>query len=677
MDQRIFTRLFSSKGYSRLGIWNLIFYIFILMGNFRVKISGTLLQLLTLFIFSYAASAQSSSEKKKIFTKAENYFLYEEYKLANQLYLELETPDNLNIKYKIGTCYLNISGEKEKSIPYLEEAIKDASYDSRTESYKEKRAPLDSYFSLAKAYIINKDFDKGLETLLTFNKLLQETRDKGGMKNSDYIDQQIQACKNAIELMKTPVLFSKRQMDGNFSRCTVNDNPAVSFDGNTIVYTERRGSINSILYSKKIKGKWQPPVDITAELNAGEDCASCSLNNDGTQLFLYKTGNYDGEIYSSNYAGGVWKPIKRLNGNINTRFYESHASVSADGKKLYFTSNREGGAGNLDIYISEKDESGDWGSAVNLGTVINTPFNEETPFITENDSVLYFSSEGHNSMGGFDIFKSHRNKDAWRIPTNIGYPINSSDDDLFFQPFNNEKNGYYTITTGYKKRDIFFLGLGGPDVNKLSEINGKLSLSDTILTFDDSFKIHLIDRESGDTLDVAYPNKLTGLYSFYATNGKYRIVYTGQGYFNNTIDTTIYQDNLNQPLNLDVTLLRDLSQRRGDYVYARINLSEIPKVEEIDPSILIKNLNVNDINDEKIKDSDILYYTVQVMALYNPVDVSYFKYINDIRVMYNELDKFYRYTTGTFQTKEEAYALKAELIRKGYPDDLFIKKVSK
>ena len=126
-----------------------------------------------------------------------------------------------------------------------------------------------------------------------------------------------------------------------------------------------------------------------------------------------------------------------------------------------------------------------------------------------------------------------------------------------------------------------------------------------------------------------------------------------------------------------MVLKRDLSSKRGNPVYAKINLNEIPKVAEIDPSKLIKNLKVNDLNDENINDSDILYYTVQVMALYNPVDVSYFKYIPDIRVMYNEQDKFYRYTTGIFQTKEEAFALKSELIRKGYPDDLFIKKVSK
>ena len=113
--------------------------------------------------------------------------------------------------------------------------------------------------------------------------------------------------------------------------------------------------VNAIFFSKKERGIWQPPIEITAELNAGEDCSSCSLNSDGTELFLYKTDNYDGAIYSSNYVNGAWTPIKKLNKNINTKFYESHASISADGKKLYFTSNREGGQGNLDIYVSEKD----------------------------------------------------------------------------------------------------------------------------------------------------------------------------------------------------------------------------------------------------------------------------------------------------------------------------------
>jgi hypothetical protein len=141
----------------------------------------------------------------------------------------------------------------------------------------------------------------------------------------------------------------------------MNENPAVSYDGNTLAYTERRGTLNAIYFAKKESGKWMPQIEITAEIKAGEDCSTCSLNADGTEMFLYKTDNYDGAIYSTKYVDGAWSPIKKLNKNINTKFYESHASISPDGKKLYFTSNRTGGQGNLDIYVSEKTSLGDWG----------------------------------------------------------------------------------------------------------------------------------------------------------------------------------------------------------------------------------------------------------------------------------------------------------------------------
>ena len=559
------------------------------MINFRVKIISKLFLLITLAISTVSVPAQTSGEMKSIFEKAESYYLYEEYELANQLYLLLDNSDNTNIEYKIGTCYLNIPGEKEKSISYLEHAVSNASYDSKTESFKEKRAPLDAYFSLSKAYLINDQLDKALNTLQTFDKLARETATKGGMKNVEYIEQQIQACRNAIEYKKSPVTFTKKILGNVFSQGSINDNPAVSFDGNTIVYTERRGIANAIFYSKKENGIWHEPVEITGQMNAGEDCSSCSLNSDGTKLYLYKIDNYDGAIYTSDFVNGSWTPIKKLNKNINTKYYESHASVSSDGQKLYFTSNREGGQGNLDIYVSEKDASGDWGIAVNLGATINTPFNEDTPFITQNDSVLFFSSEGHNSMGGFDNFESRRNGNVWSTPVNIGFPVNTTDDDKFLQPANNGQNGFYSMTTGYKEKKIFYLGFGKG-----------LNPADTI----------------------------------------------GAG-------------NL-QP-----------------EVYDKIDLALIPSIAAADTSTLIRNLNVSDIGDNNINESDVLYYTVQVMALHNPVDITYFKHISDIKVLYNDSDKFYRYTTGNFPTKEEADALRIELRRKGYPDDIFIKKVSK
>ncbi len=654
---------------------NVKYIIFVMMNGPGIKKLRSFLQLFILVIFTSAASGQSTKELKEIFKQAESYYLYEEYELANQLYILLETPDNLNIKYKIGTCYLNIPDEKEKAIPYLEEAVKNASYDAKPQSFKENRAPLDAYFYLARAYMINNDLEKGLNTFQTFKNLVKEKDTRGDIKNAEFTDQQMQACRNAIIFEASPVALSKKLLGKDFNQGSVNENPAVSFDGNTIAFTERRGLVNIILFSKRYKGRWQTPVEITSELYAGEDCSTCSLNSDGTVLYLYKNDNFDGNIYSSEYINNNWTPIVKLNKNINSKYYESHASVSADGNKLYFTSNRAGGSGGLDIFVSEKDATGDWGPAVNMGTTVNTPYNEDNPFITKNDSVLYYCSEGHNSMGGYDNYKSNRTGSGWGTPENLGYPVNTTDDDKFFQPANNGINAFYSLKTDYKRRDIFYLGLGGPDVNQIYEIKGKFMLNDTLLARGKKYSIHILDKMSGDTLYRNKPDITSGTYSVITGPGNLRLIYSGEGYFPQTIDTTIIMDNPDLEVSLDVTLKRDSSLI--PVKYEKINLANIPVVAAIDSSILIKNMNVNDIGDLNIKETDILYYTVQVMALYNPVDVSYFKHITDMKVMYNDIDKFYRYTTGRCATREEATALRLELIRKGYPDDLFIKKVSK
>lgn len=643
------------------------------MAKLQTKAFLRQLQVLAMLIVPSVAMAQSAAELKQIFSQAEAYYLYGEYELANQLYILLDTTANRNLQYKIGVCYLNIPGEKEKSVPYLEAAVKNASYDASEEKFSEKRAPLDAYFYLAKAYMINNELEKGVNTFQTFSRLAGDTKKKGGMQNLGFVEQQIQACNNAISLRQNPKFFSKKQLGQDFSQGSINENPAVSFDGNTMVFTERRGIVNAIWFSKKIRGVWQNPVEITSSLNAGEDCSSCSLNGDGTELFLYKTDDYDGAIYSSKYVNDAWTPITKLNKNINTKFYESHASVSADGKRLYFTSNREGGIGGLDIYVSEKDALGEWGPAGNLGPVINTAYNEDTPFISSNDSLLYFCSEGHQSMGGYDNFVSALKNSSWTDPVNMGYPLNTTDDDRFFQPMNNGENGFYSITTDYKKKDIFYLGFG--DIS--FELKGAVTLSDTTLIFDENYMVYLTDARTGDTLGKETPEPYSGKYDFKIKPGKYSLKYTGTGYFSNQVDTAVAEDFPLSELFLDVTLMRDTSAARPQprIVYEKINLSDIPVISEVDTTMLVRDRNVRDVSEAG--DEDILYYTVQVIALYNPVDVSYFKHIDDLKIIYNENDKFYRYTSGEFPTREDAYKLRLDLISKGYPTDIFVKKVTK
>ncbi|MCK4630193.1 MAG: PD40 domain-containing protein, partial [Bacteroidales bacterium] len=318
--------------------------------------------LLAIFVWlSMSVSlAQSKSQMRDFFIVAESHYLYGEYEKANEIYMVLNQmmPENANIQYKIGNCYLHIPHEKTKAIPFLQSAITNSEYGAKVTRFNEKRAPLDAYFSLGNAFRINNNLDKAILTYAKFKDLLSG---EGRMVNSDFVDQEIMACKNAKKLMETPLDFTKKTLGEKVNIVAINHRPAVSGDGNTMVYTCEMGEENSIYMSQKVSGKWGPPTEITSQLSNQRDISSSSLNYDGTQLFIYKADDFVGNIYVSNYSDGTWSKIMKLNNNINTKYYESHASVSKDGNTLFFTSNRDEGEGGSDIYLSELQSDGTWG----------------------------------------------------------------------------------------------------------------------------------------------------------------------------------------------------------------------------------------------------------------------------------------------------------------------------
>ena len=634
-----------------------------------------ILYLFAIFIWlSMSVSlAQSKSELKEFFIEAESHLLYGEYEKANEIFMVLNQmmPENANIQYKIGNCYLHIPHEKTKAIPFLQSATANAEYGAKTTRFNENRAPLDAYFSLGNAFLINNNLDKAILTYAKFKELLSGGN---GMVNSDFVDQEIMACKNAKKLMEAPLDFTKKTLGGKINIVAINHKPAVSGDGNTLVYTGEMGEENSIYMSQKVGGKWSPPSEITSQLSNQRDISSSSLNYYGTQLFIYKLDNFVGNIYVSNYSDGSWSKILKLNNNINTKYYESHASISKDGNMLFFVSNRDGGEGGSDIYQSELQSDETWGPAKNIGSSINTPFNEDTPFLTNNDSLLFFSSESHYTMGGYDIFKAKKKNDTWQKPENIGYPINTTDDDLFFQPLGNGTTAYYSMLTGYKEKEIFKINLFTKKIEPIFEIKGVISVPDSTFLFNENFPISLVDVVSNDTIDLSYPNKSSGRYSFITGMGDYELIYEGKGYSKQTKKLNLDEDSPEFVINIDVRLEPDITFVEEKPVPVIIDFSKVTVIESIDSSLLITDVETKDVNDTDADNREILYYTVQLMALYNPVDISFFVGIDDVKILFGK-DLYYRYTTGRLETIEKAEQHRANIINIGYPDQIFIKKV--
>jgi Tol biopolymer transport system component len=407
-------------------------------------------------ILSVSVNAQENKALQDTFLEAEFFLLNEDYSDALNDYLQLyeKLPDNANLAYCIGVCYLNIPGKKNLSISYLETASKNVSAKHKEGTISQTAAPYDALYDLAKAYRINYMFDKAKETYLKYSgTLLPDDRE-----NQDYIKHEIEVCDMAKNLIAKPVAFSEENIGELFNDEKANFNAIISADGKSFAYMVSLKFYDAVMFSRLVNGKWTAPINITPELQSDGDFYISCLSADGKQLFLSKDDNYNSDIFVSTFDGKSWSKTVKLNKNINTRHWESHAFISEDGNQLIFASDRPGGFGGLDLYVSRKVK-GDWGPAINIGPEINTQFNEDRPFLINNGKTLFFSSQGHENMGGYDLFRSDlQSNNLWSKPKNLGYPINTPDDNFFFMPIGDGKSGYYSIykeSGGFGKEDIY------------------------------------------------------------------------------------------------------------------------------------------------------------------------------------------------------------------------------
>ena len=465
-----------------------------------------------------------------IYKEAEDYLLEEEYNEALPLYLMLQEKgyNTANIKFKIGECYIHTPGQKLKALSYLEESSKEASKKYKGTKLEEDRAPVSSVFLLAVAYRLNNKFDKAIETF----KIVKDFMHPEDVENRRIIDMHMNRCINAIELTNAPINIKKTKLDNIINSAFSNYNPLLTADESVIVYMDKLKFYDAIMQSTMNNGYWTNPVNLTPKTKSDGEFNVVGISSDGKKL-LFNSFNplTNGDIYQSAFENRKWSRITKLNENINSKFNETHASLSNDGNVLYFTSSRRGGYGGLDIYKSELDENGDWGSAVNLGPIINSPYNEESPFITTDGKRIYFSSQGHYNMGGYDLFYSELSESGtWMHPANIGFPINTSDDDLFFYPVGDGTTGYHSKFTGSDNndQDIFkYEIITIADPVKFN-ISGKVDIPDSVEYELNSVSVTFVDLQKNDTLITKYCNS-EGEYDYKIPSGEYELTFSTEG----------------------------------------------------------------------------------------------------------------------------------------------------
>lgn len=568
-----------------------------------MKITFKTILIYLLIPFSVTAQKKDSLNIAEAFLESENF------SHAIRFYRDFlyQDPDNPELNFKLGFALLNTTNGKEKSIKYLKKATKVYGKSRRS---RRKIEYIESYFYLARAYRAAYKFDKAIELFTDMKKKFT------WRKIQKEIDLELKLCNDGKKLFNNPIDVTIKPLGNKINSKYSDHSPVFTADESVIIFTSRRknnsGGIadmdgqydENIFVSRKKNGKWTEPVGISDTINTAEHEASISLSVDGQYLFIYK-GDENGSIYQSELKGKKWnKPIK-LGKNINSRYRETHASISADGNSLYFTSNRKGGYGGLDIYVSKKQKNGTWGKAKNLGEGVNTPVNEESPYIHPDGKTLYFSSEGHVNMGGYDIFKSEINEfGTWSEAQNIGYPLNTVDDDVFFLPTADGTRAYYTSSKqgGLGSNDIYMVYLNSEKETQIAIMIGKV-YTQCLKKIPDS-KITVMDYET-ETESYYTPNSETGKFIFIGYRGDAFLI---KAEVNNKI---VYTDTL---------IIRKDSPYKQVYNSIRLDPDEtcLQKITQIKYSSKIKKENIDDKG--YVYDDNV--YVKNIMFRYNQTDFS-------------------------------------------------------
>lgn len=467
-----------------------------------MKILATIL--LFLSFTCYKANAQRAQNIKT----ANQLLVDKQYYAAIPIYEQLiKEESNSNLNYKIGLCYININKEIE-SIPYFNLAIKHTTKKYKLDDLDQESAPLDSYYYFAKSHHVNNNLILAFEF---YNKFYSQSKKKDPLKIKALAG--IYQCEVANDLINEPTDFITWNLGDTLNTSYSEYRPVISTDGSVVYFTSSRvrpdstnkdfidpktGSYFEDIYAsyRAKSGKWTDP-NYLKFCRVSQNEASVSLSLDGNQIFVYQGGNGNGDIYFSDLNDITFESLKPFPAKyLNTNSQETHATMGINGEFIYFVSDRAGGYGGKDIYRIRQLPDGTWSKAMNLGSTINSEYDEESPFIGADNRTLYFSSNGKKSIGGYDIFVSQLDLvNEWSLPKNLGYPINSLDDDLYYSTMANGFLGVYASDnkSGVGDFDIYFVQSSSSYYKNVTIFKGYIYVVDETGNLPKGITIHVKD----------------------------------------------------------------------------------------------------------------------------------------------------------------------------------------
>tara|TARA_R110002049_G_scaffold3502_10_gene26257 strand:+ start:5227 stop:7674 length:2448 start_codon:yes stop_codon:yes gene_type:complete len=512
--------------------------------------------------------AQKSYKDK--FQEASNLMEEKSYKTALPIWKNLleENEDNSNLNYQVGICMINSANNqvKAESLPYFKKAVTNTSASYDPSSSKENSAPIFAFYFLGISQHLNFMFDEAIANFEEFGSKITN-------KNYLYEDnkRRIEMAKYAKNSVENPVNIEITNLGDQLNSEYPDYSPVVRIDESAIYYTSRRLLEDSsnidrkefvdgmyyedIYVSYNDDDKWTKPERLNINTTGHE--ATINLSIDGRTLYIYKDDNGDGNLYYSNLKSDsagieIWSDPKKFGPMVNSKSYETHVAISPNGKKLWYVSDREGGYGGKDIYFCNLLPTGDWAEPQNAGATINTSGDEDGVFIHPDGVTMYFSSNGHTSIGGYDIFKAEYNEDssAWTKPENLGYPINSVDDDVFFVTTPDGKRGYFSSfkEKGYGDKDIYVIQLFDAKETGLTLYTGEFTFVDR-RTPPEGAQVIITDNTNGELVGIYTPRQRDGKFSsILQPNRSYHLIYEADDYESYVEDIFVSSDDIYQEI---------------------------------------------------------------------------------------------------------------------------------
>lgn len=585
--------------------------------------------------------------------KAEDFFLQEYYTLALPIYEDLieKYPNETYLQYRLGMCYLKKQDAYDKAVLYLK-PIAESDPDAA-----------DIKYFLGIAYHLTYQFD---EAIKVFNEYLNQKIDD---EQQQITKRLIENCMNAKVLVATPAEVTITNIGAPINSEASEYVPVISSDEQTMLFTyvgkRSKGGFEDIFISEKsANGQWKNPEPLGDNINGYNHDACIAISPDGQTLFIYKDSKEKkGEIYYSKLSGNSWSDPKPLLGEVNTNHWEGSASLSADGKTLYFTSDKPAGLGGRDIYKATLINDSIWGNIENLGPTINTPYNDDAPFIHPDGRTLVFSSEGHNSMGGYDIFHTQLQLNGtWLPPTNIGFPINSPDRDTYYVLSADGKTGYFSSGRpgGYGLQDIYSVmpGLVG-FIPTIAVVKGSITLNNQPA----EAEIIVTIQSSEETHSKLGSNSVTGEYLTNLPKGDiYEVVYK-------------LKDAHLLKLKGDSIVIELIAIENTDD-FIEINKNIAFYTVDFESDIIVEEENIEEVYGDKSMDG--LIFKVQIAAYNMPENYSYdrLKGLGEVEKSLLD-DGITRFTIGgNFTTLNLANEHRDKVVARGQ-DDAFVTAIYK